>query len=135
MGPPAESGFSALRTEPRLAQVLFEQSIVLGAGEEWHSHPIPLEPGDDLKVQCRGDHRFYAGFLHDATYEALRARSPRSFPFQFGRDEVAFERTYPVRAPGDYRVVLRVGGWTHATTIAVRLERIVASESGRTYYQ
>lgn len=135
MSQPSETAFTALRSDVRRAELLFDQAIVLGAGEEWHSHLIPLELGDDLKVQCRGDHRFYAGFLHEVTYGALRARSPHAFPFRFGRDEVTFDRTFPVMAAGGYRVVLRVGGWTPASTISVRLERILASDSGRAYYR
>lgn len=96
---------------------LFDSPIPLESGSEWHSDPIPLTAGAIVKVHAESNVRFYAGFYPQQDYEAHRRRSPNVFPFKFGSDQILFDQAYTIRFAGDYRIVLRVGGWTSAGTI------------------
>lgn len=109
----------------RMSRLLFRQPISLGSGNEWHSAPVPLRAGDDLKITAQSNVRFYAGLFEETVYSSARSRESRAFPFRIGSDQTLFQRTYSIRVDGSYRVVFRVGGWTRPGTIQAEIERIL----------
>jgi hypothetical protein len=114
----------------RLSRVLFREPISLGSGAEWHSSPVPLRAGDDLKITAQSTVRFYAGLYDEPVYATVRRRGAQRFPFRFGTDQTFFQRTYSIRADGAYRVVFRIGGWTRPGTIQAEIERILPPGAG-----
>jgi hypothetical protein len=109
-------------TRQRTERTLFDGQIVKRPGGEWHSNPIPLNPGEDLGLDARGNTRFYAGIFDEANYQRLRQMARPAFPFRFGTDQVAFNISRRAPVPGQYRIVLRVGAFVRqAATIQVRV--------------
>src|SRR5580693_2730792 len=96
----------------REAFILFDDTVTLESGAEWHSTPIRLEKGDDLALTASSAVRFYAGIFDEPTYRSLQAQSSGAFPFGFGSDQVAADFTWRASHSGDYFVVLRIGVFT-----------------------
>jgi hypothetical protein len=105
----------------RDAFVLFDDAVSLGSGEERVLGPYVLEQGDDLSVTAQGGDRFYLGAFDESTYTRLRREGGTAFPFQFGRDQVAFDFTQRVRVASGYYIVVRLGIFTKPTLIGLRV--------------
>lgn len=103
-------------------QILFDADINLKSGKEWHSKPIALSPGDRLVASASGTRRFYGGLFDRKSYFGLVGRESGAFGFEFGSDRHGFTDSVRATASEDYYIVLRVGVFTSAATIHLRVE-------------
>lgn len=102
------------------------QSLVdLQPGQEWSSDAFDLTPGHNLSVHAVGTTRFYLRVVDTALWDQLRGpqaiRPFRPWPFTPGADATTFDFVVPIYIGGPYRVVIRVGVFSHAGRVRVRI--------------
>jgi|SRR5580700_1495328 len=85
------------------------QEVFIRNGREQHWF-VDLFPGK-VRLQAVGDRRLYCGLFDEATYRRAKSRGPLRFPFRFGSDRTAFDRTYDIAQRARYYVVVRVGAF------------------------
>jgi hypothetical protein len=86
---------------------VLDQEVFIPNGKEQHWY-LDL-PRGKFRLQGVGDRRFYCGLFDQTTYSNATARGGFRFPFMFGSDRTAFDRTYELPQHGRYYVVVRVG--------------------------
>jgi hypothetical protein len=108
--------------------IIHVQAVVdLQPGQEWYSDAFALIPGRNLRVRAVGTTRFYLRVVDTAYWDQLRGpavpRPYRSWPFTPGADATTFDFDLPVNIGGPYRVVIRVGVFSRAGRVRVRISQ------------
>ncbi len=122
-------GFRAQMPQPptaypdRWRNVLFDHTLDLAGGQEWHSPAVYLYQGPQYELSRVGTVKSYARVVSEAEYASLRPPSG-PFPFVFGSDRFSNNYPFTVNIPGSFRVVLRVGVFNPPGRIRIALTRI-----------
>lgn len=102
-------------------KVLFNDTIPLDAGKEWHSTAIDLRQGDIVTVSAEGDGKFYAAFLDREAYHRRRGAVAGMFDFELGTDRRGWTTRILVQQDDEYYLVFRVSTFQGKTNVHARV--------------
>lgn len=109
-----------MATNPKF-KVLFDDTITLDAGKEWHSSAIDLRQGDIVAVSAEGDGKFFAAFLDDEAYHKRYGAAAGMFDFESGTDRRGWAAKALIREDDAYYLVFRVSMFQYKTKIHARV--------------
>ena len=109
--------------QKRESKVIFNETISLKAGREWHKD-FSFNSGDIVTITGLSDNAFYAGFFSREEYVNQRKGGFfGGFNFEFDSDKSQYTTREKISQDDDYYLVIRVSSWGDKTTIQVKIKR------------
>ena len=84
-----------------------------------------------MGVSALGSVKFYCAVVGEGFYQKMARQRPGLFPFSPGTDRASYQSIFEAPARGPYRVVLRLGMFSPAGKITLRVEQMTAWEDLR----